>query len=151
MDYTIISADGHVDLRYMPGDAFTSRASSTWKDRVPQIIDTPDGPRWYADGIDLRSRPAGGLANLVPPARGTSKHIDRMYEAGLYEGEPHPTTPDLRRRDTSRALSKSSRPAMSTLPRWWRKLASGSFVSCVSLAIWSQALRRRLPPAMIPC
>lgn len=99
MEYTIISADGHVDLRYMPGDAFTSRASAKWQDRVPHIKDTPEGPRWYADGMDLLSRPAGGLANLVHPKRGTSQHIDRMYDAGFYEGDPHPTTPDLRLKD----------------------------------------------------
>lgn len=99
MEYNIISADGHVDLRFMPGDAFTSRASSKWKDRVPQIVDTPEGPRWYADGVDLVTRPFGGLANLTPPKQGVSKHIDRMYEAGFYEGAPHPTTPDLRLKD----------------------------------------------------
>jgi predicted TIM-barrel fold metal-dependent hydrolase len=106
MQYNIISADGHVDLRFMPGDVFTSRAPAKWKEQVPQIADTPEGPRWYAEGGDLMQRPFGNVANIVPPKRGVSKHVDRMYEVGFYdgadilnEGSPHPTTPHLRLKD----------------------------------------------------
>lgn len=48
MQYNIISADGHVDLRYLPGDVFVANAPAKWKDQVPRIIDTDQGPRWYA-------------------------------------------------------------------------------------------------------
>lgn len=106
MQYNVISADGHVDLRFMPGDVFTSRASATWKDQVPQVVATPEGPRWYAEGRDLLPRPFGNMANIMPPKQGVSHHVDRMYEAGFYEGldvlnegSPHPTTPPLRLKD----------------------------------------------------
>ena len=99
MAYNIISADGHIDLRVMPGDAFTSRASSQWVDRVPKIVETEHGPRWFADGIDLVTLPQSSQANMTLPKRGVSKHIDRMYEAGFYEGGSHPVTPELRLKD----------------------------------------------------
>lgn len=99
MAYNIISADGHIDLRVMPGDAFTSRASSKWVDRVPKIIETENGPRWFCDGVDLVTLPGSSQANMVPPEKGISKHIDRMYEAGFYEGGSHPVTPALRLKD----------------------------------------------------
>ena len=106
MQYNLISADGHVDLRFMPGDVFTSRASTKWKDQVPQIVRTAEGPRWYAEGRDILQRPFGNMANIALPKRGVSQHVDRMYEAGfndglevLNEGAPHPTTPALRLKD----------------------------------------------------
>ena len=106
MQYNLISADGHIDLRFMPGDVFTSRAPAKWKDQVPQIVQTAEGPRWYAEGGDLMQQQFGNVANITPPKRGVSKHVDRMYEAGFYgdspvlnEGSPHPTTPELRLKD----------------------------------------------------
>jgi predicted TIM-barrel fold metal-dependent hydrolase len=99
MRYDIISADGHIDLRYLPGDTFVSRAPATWKDQVPRIVDTQDGPRWYSEGRDLAALPLGSQANMVPPKRGVSQHVDRMYEAGFYDGPPHPATPDVRLHD----------------------------------------------------
>ena len=35
MGYRIISADSHLDLIWVPHDAFTSRAPAEWKDKVP--------------------------------------------------------------------------------------------------------------------
>ena len=99
MSYNIISADGHIDLRHMPGDTFVSRASAKWKAQVPQIVDTPNGPRWYAEGRDLAASPFGSQANMTLPKRGVSKHIDRMYEVGFYDGPAHPVTPALRLND----------------------------------------------------
>ena len=95
----IISADGHIDLRHLSPDTFTSRVPAKWRDQAPRIVDTPNGPRWFAEGRDLAALPLGAQANMVPPKRGVSRHIDRMYEAGFYEGPPHPVTPELRLKD----------------------------------------------------
>jgi len=99
MRYDIISADGHIDLRYLPPDTFTSRVPAAWREQVPRVVDTPNGSRWFAEGRDLAALPLGAQANMVPPKRGVSRHIDRMYEAGFYEGPPHPVTPELRLKD----------------------------------------------------
>lgn len=102
MDYKIISGDGHCDLRWLPGDLFVSNAPARWKKQVPRICETAAGPRWFAEGKDLAGMAQGaasGLANMSAPERGRSKHVDRMYDVGFYEGGPHPSTPELRIKD----------------------------------------------------
>ena len=44
MKYDVISADGHVDLIWLPPDLFTRNASANLKDRMPHVIDGPKGP-----------------------------------------------------------------------------------------------------------
>jgi len=46
MEYTIISGDGHIDLRWLPHDLFVSHAPAPWKDQVPHVRDTPTGKHW---------------------------------------------------------------------------------------------------------
>ena len=99
MEYNIISGDGHIDLAWLPHDLFTSNAPPEFRDRMPTVVDTEAGPRWMVEGVDVGKIPGGGLASLQPPARGTSPQIDRMYEAGFYDGRPHPATPELRLAD----------------------------------------------------
>jgi predicted TIM-barrel fold metal-dependent hydrolase len=98
MEYRIISADCHIDMTWMPGDLWTSQTPAKWKDAVPQVRQTPEGPRWYAEGKELGV--FGGLGfGFNPVQRSYSKHVDRMFQAGFYEGGPHPTTPALRLKD----------------------------------------------------
>ena len=99
MEYKVISGDGHIDLRWLPHDLFVSHAPAQWKDQVPHVRDTPTGKHWFAEGRDLTTRPFGTLANTELPKRGESKHVDRMYEMGFYDGQSHPTTPALRLKD----------------------------------------------------
>jgi len=102
VEYKIISGDGHIDLAWLPPDLFVSNAPAKWKDQVPQVVETAEGGRWYAEGKNLAALALGaasGLANRALPQRGRSKHIDRMYDSGFYEGGPHPTTPPLRIKD----------------------------------------------------
>ena len=100
MEYKVISGDGHVDLRWLPHDLFTTNAPAKWKEQVPRVMDTPDGEKWFAEGKDLTKHPiGGGGAKVDPPKRGFAKRIDRMYDSGFYEGGPHPTTPELRMKD----------------------------------------------------
>jgi predicted TIM-barrel fold metal-dependent hydrolase len=98
MAYRIISADCHIDMTWMPGNLWVENAPARWRDHVPQVRDTPDGPHWYAEGQELGV--FGGLGfGFDRVQRGYSKHVERMFEAGFYEGGPHPTTPALRLKD----------------------------------------------------
>jgi len=98
MDYRIISADGHIDMTWMPGDLWVDSAPSKWRAQVPQVRQTPAGPRWYAEEKELGV--FGGLGfGFNPVQRGYSKHVDKMFDVGFYEGGPHPTTAELRLKD----------------------------------------------------
>ncbi|MQF68948.1 amidohydrolase [SAR202 cluster bacterium AD-804-J14_MRT_500m] len=99
MDYNIISGDGHIDLAWLPHDLFVSNAPEEYKSRMPMVAETEEGPRWMVEGVDVGKIPGGALASLQPPPRGKSPQIDRMYEAGFYDGRPHPATPELRLAD----------------------------------------------------
>ena len=48
MKYDVISADGHVDLIWLPPDLFTKNASSALKDRMPHVVEGPKGPEWVS-------------------------------------------------------------------------------------------------------
>ena len=97
-DYRIISADCHIDMTWMPGDLWVKNAPAKWKEQVPQVRETSDGPHWFAEGKDLGV--FGGLGfGFDRVQRGFSKHVEKMFEVGFYEGGPHPTTPALRLKD----------------------------------------------------
>ena len=98
MEYKLISGDSHIDMTWMPGNVFVENAPARYRDAVPRVVDSESGPHWFAEGKDLGVY--GGLGfGFTKPDRGQSKHIDMMYDAGFYEGGPHPTTPDLRLKD----------------------------------------------------
>ena len=103
-EYKIISGDSHIDMRWLPGDLFVDNAPSKWKDKVPQLVETMDGLKWIAGDQDMSipskdlSRPRLQASRSVPP-RGFTKHLDRMHDAGFYDGRDHPTTPDIRIQD----------------------------------------------------
>lgn len=98
MHYDVISADSHIDMTWLPGDLFVSRASSKWKSQVPRVEETAEGPRWVAEDNVLGV--VGGLGHgFSPPKRGQSYRTDRMLDAGFYEDRAHPTTPELRLQD----------------------------------------------------
>ena len=60
--------------------------------------ESAEGPRWYAEEKELGV--FGGLGfGFDRVQRGFSKHVEKMFEVGFYEGGPHPTTPALRRKD----------------------------------------------------
>ena len=96
MQNKVISADGHIDLKYLPHDLFVSNAPRGWEDQVPRVLELKEGKSWVAEGVDLGTNHNYSLKH---PECGESKHIDRMFEAGFYEERPHLTTPELRRKD----------------------------------------------------
>jgi len=106
MKYNRVSADCHLDLCCLPPEIFVSGASSTFKGRVPFVVDGPNGPYWTAkNGANF------GLVNGVGPTgqpyvKGKQARVDRMAETGLYEdgrkGIRRVSDPDLRIKEMER-------------------------------------------------
>ncbi|GMU79636.1 MAG: amidohydrolase [Acidimicrobiia bacterium] len=49
----VISADDHMDLHVMPPTLFVDRVPRALQDRVPQVVDTADGPVWTVEGRNV--------------------------------------------------------------------------------------------------
>ena len=106
MKYDVISADGHVDLIWLPPDLFTSNASASLKERMPHVVEGPKGPEWVsAKGAKF------GLVNGMGSAGreyvpGVIHRSDRMASTGLYDdgkkGIRRLTEPALRLKDQDR-------------------------------------------------
>ncbi|MCH7936445.1 MAG: amidohydrolase [Proteobacteria bacterium] len=106
MNYQVISADGHIDLPWLPPDLFTANASKEFKDRMPYVTDSAKGPIWVTNnGIQFGHQNGMGLAGkeYVP---GKIRRSDRMAAEGLYEdgkkGIRRVADPDLRVKDQDR-------------------------------------------------
>ena len=106
MNYTRISADCHIDMPWLPPDLFTSNASALMKDRMPYVVDGPDGPQWTTK----KGAPfglVGGIGSTgtkyVP---GQNQRVDVMAATGLYDdgkkGIRRPGDPHLRVKDMDR-------------------------------------------------
>ena len=103
MAYNVISGDCHIDLGWLPADLFLGNAPSKWKDKLPKILETNGRRVWQADGVNLSAVAALGFTGREKPNVGIAKHVDRMFETGLYadaaKGILRPTTPHLRIED----------------------------------------------------
>jgi predicted TIM-barrel fold metal-dependent hydrolase len=82
-----ISADSHIDLSWLPPNLFVEHCSAALRDRVPVVVDSPQGPRWTT-----RSNNAGNLgfacalgATGRPYIPGWSARADKMAAEGLFE------------------------------------------------------------------
>jgi len=85
MQYRRISADCHLDMPWMPPDLFVSEAPQDLKERMPYVVDGPNGPFWTA-----KNGATFGLKNMVGPSGapfvpGQNYRVDKMAETGLYE------------------------------------------------------------------
>ena len=101
MEYNVISADAHIDLRWLPADLFVSNAPAKWKDMVPKLVDLDDGKHWFAEGRDLAQEEGFGrtLATTAPPKQGIDKRVDLLHKVGFYDGRDHPSNPQIRLKD----------------------------------------------------
>jgi uncharacterized protein len=103
MKYEVISGDCHIDLGWLPPDLFTSNASRVLRDRMPYVVDGPDGGRWVSkSGVDFGS--ANGIgAGGRRYVRGTARRWDEIASTGLYDdaakGIRRVTDPHLRLKD----------------------------------------------------
>ena len=103
MQYEIISADCHIDLPWLPADLFTSQAAKKYRDRLPYVDQTDNGPQWVS-----RTGAQFGLQNGMGSAGrkyipGQIHRSDRMAAQGLYsdgeKGIRRLTDPKLRIKD----------------------------------------------------
>jgi predicted TIM-barrel fold metal-dependent hydrolase len=106
MEYRVISADGHIDLIWLPADLFTANASAAMKERMPYVTDGPDGPMWVSKkgaNFGLQNGMGSAGRKYVP---GQIHRSDRMAAMGLYDdgkkGIPRLTDPHLRIKDQDR-------------------------------------------------
>jgi len=93
MDYGIISADDHIDLRYLPRDLWQSRAPAAARESAPRVADTAQGPMWVCGDSVWGAWGRGGHSGL-------KWAIERAD--GPEAGAPRPTTPQLRLADMDR-------------------------------------------------
>ena len=100
MEYSIISADSHIDLAWMPHDVFVSNAPTHLKDQMPRVVDTEKGLVWRAGEDELCLVGVLGAEETNP---GVVARDKRMAETGFFEdsakGIYHPTVPELRIKD----------------------------------------------------
>jgi predicted TIM-barrel fold metal-dependent hydrolase len=94
MEYKVISADDHIDLRWLPPDLWKERLPAHLRDRAPSVVETEKGPNWQCEGT------LWGL--WAPYGLGLSQWaLDRAGDI-LKDGELRTTTPDLRLTDMDR-------------------------------------------------
>jgi predicted TIM-barrel fold metal-dependent hydrolase len=106
MKYDVISADGHIDLIWLPPDLFTSNAKAEMKDRMPYVTDSDNGPIWVSKKgsyFGLQNGMGSGGRPYIP---GQIQRSDRMAEEGLFDdgkkGIRRLTDPHLRVKDQDR-------------------------------------------------
>ena len=101
MEYNVISADAHIDLRWLPADLFVSNAPAKWKAMVPRLVDMEDGKHWFAEGRDLAQEEGFGrtLATTALPKQGIDKRVDLLHKVGFYDGRDPPSNPQIRLKD----------------------------------------------------
>src|SRR5262252_5249921 len=46
MEYRVVSADDHIDLQWLPRDLWQARVPAAYRERVPRVVDTAEGPWW---------------------------------------------------------------------------------------------------------
>lgn len=106
MEYNVISADGHIDLIWLPPDLFTSNASAAMKDRMPYVTDSDDGPIWVSKKGSYFGFQNGMGSGGRPYIPGQIHRSDRMAAEGLYEdgkkGIRRLSEPALRLQDQDR-------------------------------------------------
>ncbi len=94
-----ISADSHMDLVYMPHDAFTDRVSQKWRDRVPHVVGSDEGKIWVGDQDQRKLARVG----YYGPGLTAGKRGAILVEEGFASGEKRsPADPELRRLDQER-------------------------------------------------
>jgi len=62
VQYKYISADNHMDLRWIPKNMWRDRVAARFKDRAPRVVETPKGTYWEWEG-QLREPSADGESN----------------------------------------------------------------------------------------
>jgi predicted TIM-barrel fold metal-dependent hydrolase len=97
MAHPVMSADSHMDLIYLPPDAFTARMESRWGDRTPHVVER-DGRKVWVSGEDVL-----GPWGYYGPGVAGGKRGRILAEAGFATGkQARPSNPAERREDQER-------------------------------------------------
>ena len=96
VQYRFISADDHIDLRWLPRDLWTERLPAKLRDRGPRVIETEKGAYWTWEGQTFS--PHG----YYTAAQGSGAMWAIERGGAMREGELRPTTANLRLTDMDR-------------------------------------------------
>ena len=96
MSYQFVSCDDHMDLNYLPANLWEARLPAAFRDRAPNVVETPTGPVWFREGQRwgyYGSRTAAGMVS-----RFTNFGIPEEMEPGVFRA----STPRYRMEDMDR-------------------------------------------------
>lgn len=94
--YRFISADDHIDLRWLPKDLWTARLPAKLRERGPRVVENEKGAYWTWE--DQTYSPHG----YYTAAQGSGAMWAIERGGVMREGELRPTTADLRMTDMDR-------------------------------------------------
>ena len=97
-----ISADDHIDLRWLPKDLWSERLPARWRDRGPRVIDNDHGAYWSWE--DKTFSPHG----YYTAAQGSGAMWAIERGGVMRRGELRPTTAELRLSDMDRDGAEAS-------------------------------------------
>jgi uncharacterized protein len=95
-EYRFISADDHIDLRWLPKDLWTERLPANLRERGPRVVETENGAFWTWEGETFS--PHG----YYTAAQGSGAMWAIERAGVMREGELRPTTASLRLTDMDR-------------------------------------------------
>ena len=98
MAHQIISADCHLDPEFLPPDAFTIGVAKQWQDAVPRVVETPEGPSWFAGDVLLG--PSG--SRRIKQFLSMGRRGQLMEAAGFDPDQLRPGVPAYRIEDQDR-------------------------------------------------
>jgi predicted TIM-barrel fold metal-dependent hydrolase len=96
MQYRFISADDHIDLRWLPKDLWAERLPTRLRDRGPRVVEKGNGAYWTWEGQTWS--PHG----YYTAAQGSGAMWAIERGGVMREGELRPTTGDMRLTDMDR-------------------------------------------------
>ena len=98
MDYNIISADGHVDLHWLPPNLFKENCAHRFRELMPYV--RHDGQWVDNQGGDYGVAQGTGATKGRPYVAGYQKRMDDHERTNLYsDGKRRPGNPELRIKD----------------------------------------------------
>jgi uncharacterized protein len=96
MSHRVISADDHIDLRWLPKDLWSTRLPNAFKDRAPQVHETEGGPYWICDGKKM------GPWGAYTAAQGSGAKWAIEAAGAMEDNVLRPTVAELRLADMDR-------------------------------------------------
>jgi predicted TIM-barrel fold metal-dependent hydrolase len=89
VEYKYISADNHLDLLWVPKNAWQDRVAARFKEAAPKVVETDEGTFWEWEGR-LRGPSADGRDNAKQ-----REHFKRMGGVDTPEGSLPPSDPKV--------------------------------------------------------